>query len=41
MCAFIIDLHSLKSIEFGTAKDISACFYPADCSLLSRVLDLE
>lgn len=41
MRAFTVDVYSLKSIEFGTAEDISACFYPADCMLLSRILDLE
>lgn len=41
MHAFTVDVYSLESIEFGTAEDLSACFYPADCSLLSRVLDLE
>lgn len=41
MRAFSIDVYSLESIEFGTAEDISACFYPADCMLLSRALVLE
>lgn len=41
MRTFTVDVDSLESIEFGTTEDISACFYPADCMLLSRVLDLE